>query len=202
MRPLTPRERVLVGAAAGAAVLFLASWLVIIPWVRSEASLGGRIEERRLFLADLESVVAREGGLRERDIVLDEELAKFDGLLLPGDTPPLAAAELQTRIKDLADRAGLKIVSEKILDHREKGTFLEIPVQVTGSGDIANLRDFVVLLESAPVAMDIEELRLRTVKRKNFDAATRKYVEVSEIQATVTVSAVLPAPPQPEEEEG
>jgi Tfp pilus assembly protein PilO len=137
--------------------------------------------------------VGREAALEEETQALQSELETFTSALLPGATPPLAAADLQTRLKALADRAGLKIQSEKILAHVKKDAYLEIPVQIVASGDVRNLRDFIVAVEGSAVFIAIQEMTLRTVKRRQFVPESRTYVDVNDIQASLTLVGLIPA---------
>jgi Tfp pilus assembly protein PilO len=116
----------------------------------------------------------------------------MEGVLRPAATPPLAAADLQTRLKELADRAGLKIQSEKIMPHAKKDAYLEIPVQIVASGEMRNLRDFIVAVEASPISIAVQEMTLRAVKRPTFSPETRRYVDVTEIQASLTLVSLIP----------
>ena len=180
----------LVAAGAATALFFFGKWLVI-PFLEFESGAADRIESRMKTLEQYGEYVARKTPLLEEQRELEAALGEYRAALLPSDKPPLAAADLQTRLKALAARAGLNIVSEKILDHREKGAFIEIPLQIVAKGSIANLRDFIVLLESADVLIEIEEINLRALSRRQPPRGRATGGKGEEVQATMTVAGLI-----------
>ena len=119
------------------------------------------------------------------------EISGYEGALLPGATPPLAAADLQTLLKKYSDSAGLKIQSEKILPHVKRDAYLEIPVQIVANGDIRSLKDFLVAVDSSKRFMAVQDLSLRTVKRRQLIAETRSYADINDIQASMTLVGLI-----------
>jgi Tfp pilus assembly protein PilO len=190
-RALSGRERVALLAAAAALALYFFGR----PLLPRLADVGPRAErmlaEKTTVLAAYREAVGREGALTAEAAELAEKIAAHEEALLPGATPPLAAADLQTRLKQLAERSGLKIQSEKILAHVKHDAYLEIPVQIVANGDIRNVKDFIVALEESPVFIAVKEASLRTVKRRQFVPETRGYTDVTDIQASLTLVGLI-----------
>jgi Tfp pilus assembly protein PilO len=176
-------------------VAALAAYLAARPFFGSLADLGPRsrrlIAEKTEVIASYRQMVGRESALTAEAAALGTEIVAFEGALLPSATPPLAAADLQTRLKQLAERSGLKIQSEKILAHVKRDAYLEIPVQIVANGEIGNLRDFLVAVEASPVYIAIQDVSLRTVKRRQFIPETRGYTDISDIQASMTLVGLI-----------
>ena len=192
-RAITGRERrFLIGAAA-----LLLVYLGARPILGRVASFGpqsGKLfEEKMKVIASYRQAVGREGSLTAESAALGAEISTYEEALLPGTTPPLAAADLQTLLKQFSDRAGLKIQSEKILPQVKRGAYLEIPVQIVANGDIRNLKDFLVAMDSSKVSMTVQDLNLRTVKRRQFVPETRSYVDLNDIQASMTLVGLIHA---------
>ncbi len=124
---------------------------------------------------------------------LTAAIAGYEESLLPGATPPLAAADLQTRLKQLADRAGLKIRSEKILAHVAREAYLEIPVQIVATGDIRNIKDFLVALEASPVFIGVKDVSLGAAKRQARIMEARPATDAHDLQASMTLVGLLRA---------
>ena len=185
-RKIGKRERMFLLAAAAATALFLSGKWLVIPFLQFESGAADRIEDKLEALEKYGEYVARKPLLLEEDRALEAALREYGIALLPSDKPPLAAAALQTRLKELAARAGLDIVSEKILNHREKGAFIEIPLQIVAKGSIDNLRDFIVSLEEADVLIEIEEINLRALSRRRPPRGGSE-----EVQATMTVAGLI-----------
>ena len=192
-RKITPRERLLLLIAAAAVLLFFTAR----PLFPRLADFGPRSErllsEKAAVIAAYREAVGREGGLRAEAEGLGTRIAAFEEALLPGATPPLAAADLQMLLKQLADKSGLKIQSEKILAHVRKDAYLEIPVQIVATGDIRTVKEFLVGVESSPVVIAVQDMSLRVVKRRQFVPETRTYLDVSDLQANMTLVGLIPA---------
>ncbi len=190
-RTLSGRERLLlVGAVA-----MVAAYLGARPLIGRLPDIGPRsarlLAEKATVIAAYRQAVGREGSLTAEAAALEAEINAHETALLPGATPPLAAADLQTRLKQLADRAGLKIQSEKILPHVKREAYLEIPVQIIASGDIRTIKDFLVAVEASPVFISVPEVSLRTVKRRQPAGESRALADVNEIQASLTFVGLI-----------
>jgi Tfp pilus assembly protein PilO len=182
----------LLGAAA-----LLAAYVGVRPFLGRLTELGphsGRLlAEKRMVIAAYRQAVGREGALRSEAERLATEIGAYEESLLPGTTPPLAAADLQTRLKQLADRSGLKIQSEKILAHVQRDAYLEIPVQIVANGDIRTIKDFLVALEASPVFIAVQDVSLRVVKRQARIVETRPPADANDLQASMTLVGLIRA---------
>ena len=192
VKALSTRERRFLAAGAVALLLLLGARPLIGRAVDLTTRVRRLLPEKMKVLAAYREAVGQRAALEQESATLAADLKAYEGAFLPAAPPPLAAAELQTRLKALADRAGLNIQSEKILPHVKRGACLEIPVQVVASGDIRALRDFIVAVEGSPVFVAIQEMTLRTTKRRQFVPETRSYTELNEIQAGMTLVGLIP----------
>ncbi len=110
-RKIGKRERMFLLAAAAATALFLSGKWLVIPFLQFESGAADRIEDKLEALEKYGEYVARKPLLLEEDRALEAALREYGIALLPSDKPPLAAAALQTRLKELAARAGLERTS-------------------------------------------------------------------------------------------
>lgn len=193
-KKLNKRERLFLVSGGAALVLFFLVKLLFLPVLRFSSDASGRIEEQTSVLLAYQAVVAREESLKQEADAIDKALAGLEGVLLPGETGPLAAAELQTEVKDIAERAGLDIVSEKVLRQRDRDHFVEIPFQIVATGSIENFRDFIALLESAETHIGISEVNFRSLGRRTPVRGGKRPRNKRGIQATMTVAGLVPAP--------
>lgn len=196
-RKISQREKRFLILGAAAMALFLAGKWFVLPFYRYAMGASEVIDGKLSIVTAYQSIVAREDLLREENRAIDGALKGYRSSLLPNATPPLAAADLETRIKELAGRAGLAIQSEKILGHLARDSFIEIPVQVVATGSVENVRDFVVLLEGSEVFIGIRELHLRPLPKRKASRGGRgrgtTTVTGDEIQATMTVAGLIAA---------
>ncbi len=190
-RTITGRERRLLFGAAALLVIALAAR----PLLRRVAVVGPQstrlLAEKLKVIAAYRQAVGREEALTAEAATLGSEIGAFAGVLLPGATPPLAAADLQTLLKQFSDRAGLKIQSEKILPHVKRDYYLEIPVQIVANGEVRNLKDFLVAVDSSKLFIAVQDISLRTVKRRQFSPETRSYSEITDLQASMTLVGLI-----------
>jgi Tfp pilus assembly protein PilO len=193
---MTGRERKsLIGAAALVVLYLVALKLGPSGMLARMTTIGPGSD--RLLAEKMERIeayrksVGREGALAAEAAALAAEIDAYEKMLLPGATPPLAAADLQTLLKKFSDSAGLKIQSEKILPHVKRDAYLEIPVQIVANGDIRNLKDFLVAVDASKLFVGVQDFSLRTVKRRQFIAETRSYADINDIQASMTLVGLI-----------
>ena len=185
------RERLFLLAALAALALYFGARPLLPRLAQLGPGSEKLYEEKVGVLEAYRQAVGREGALNAESRDLESRIAAHEEALLPGATPPLAAADLQTRLKQLADRAGLKIQSEKILAHVKRDAYLEIPVQIVANGEMRNLKDFLVAVDSSKIFMAVQNVSLRTVKRRQFVAETRSYTDINDIQASMTLVGLI-----------
>ena len=190
-RAITARERRFLLGAAAVLALYLGARPLIGRVSVIGAQSGKLLAEKMQVIAAYRQAVDREGALAAEADALGAEIVGYEAALLPGATPPLAAADLQTLLKQFSDSAGLKIQSEKILPHVKRDYYLEIPVQIVANGEIRSLKDFLVAVDSSKRFMGVKDLSLRTVKRRQFVAETRTYVDITDLQASMTLVGLI-----------
>ena len=190
-RAITGRERQLLFAAAALLVVFLGARPILNRVAVIGPQSGKLLAEKMKVIAAYRQAVGRESSLTAEAAVLGARINDYEEALLPGSTPPLAAADLQTLLKQFSDRAGLKIQSEKILPHVKRDSYLEIPVQIVANGDIRNLKEFLVAVDTSKIFIAVQNVSLRTVKRRQFVAETRMYVDDNDIQASLTLVGII-----------
>ncbi len=163
MKAPTGRERTLIAlAVAVGAAIVLYVYLVepLQEWRQANAELTptreAMLERRRLQVAQAPVLAAELESATKR-------VESKVGRLLKGPTPPLAASELQTLVKDLAEKAGAEVRSERILSLVDRGGLQEVPIEITVA---AGLRETVRLLydlERTSKALTVQDLKVRVV---------------------------------------
>ena len=185
---INPRERRLIGLAVLVGVATLVYLYGVEPiqeWRRSGAELiparEALLERRRLIVAQRPILAAEIEKVTQR---LDARAPRW----LQGPTPPLAASELQTLVKDLAVKAGAEVRSERILPLVDRGGLQEVPIEITVA---AGLRESVRLLfdlEHTTKILTVQDVKVRVVA----------VGQPRDLLTTFTVSGyLLPASPSP-----
>jgi hypothetical protein len=160
---INTRERRLIGLAVliGAAVLAYVYFVEPLQeWRQAGADLiptrEALLERRRLIVAQRPALTAEIEKVNQR---LEARAPRW----LQGPTPPLAASELQTMVKDLALKAGAEVRSERILPLVDRGGLQEVPIEITVA---AGLRETVKLLydlEHTTKLLTVQDVKVRVV---------------------------------------
>ena len=184
MPALRPRERRLL-LFAGLLGVGVAGYLYVVePLIEMHAATRELVAARRSLLARQERLVARsEAYARELD-ALQAEIGRRRGRLLTGDKAPVAASEIQKLVKATAQEAGIEVRSERILAPVERGSYAEVPVEMTLSGPIRGLTAFLHRLEDAPILLALTDLKVRAPAT----GATR------DLSTTLALSGFIPTP--------
>ncbi len=188
---LRKREKVLVSLAAALLLVYLVAVTAVIPALRRYRLDGEMLADKERILEGYRETVAREKELKARVDALKGAAGSYDQYLLKSDKPSLAAAELQNRIKEAAVTYGLDIASEKIGNPTKGETAVLIPVEITTNGNIRSIKEFLYDIETGRPLLSIPEITVRSNRRRTYDAAAKKYVDVEELQATILVHGMM-----------
>jgi len=106
--------------------------------------------------------------------------------LVPGDTPTLAAAALQERVSALASEKKVSVQTTQVLKDEPLGTFRQVSLRITASGELHDLADFLTALEYGPLRVSIPFIEL-----SRRGAMVRKQGVGRTVSATIQVSGVV-----------
>ena len=185
-----PLRRVLAVALVIAAASLIVAGLVL-PTIERYQSLESRVADSEMALQRFAQVAARLPRLEAERASLKQALAAQDGFL-KATSDTLIAAELQTRIKIVVDRAGGQLKSTQILPAREENGFRRITarVEVVGNTDVLE-RAWYDMESGIPfLFIDNFDLQARQVPRKDRTAPP---VTTLDSRFEVTAYARVPA---------
>jgi len=175
------RERYFVLAALGCVIIFLGVRLVVRPFLVSQNNLREEIPVKIKQLAKYRQVIASKPQIA-RSLKLVQKFSKINyQKLLSGDTPPVAAANLQDILKTLAVKNNISLKSEKVLDTRALNFFTQIPVQIEFITTITSFTDFLYDIENHEKALIVPSL--------NISAAG--YRDPKDIRVSIVVAGLM-----------
>jgi hypothetical protein len=96
-----------------------------------------------------------------------DKVANLQRRLLPGDKPPVAAANLQQIIDDIAGQTNIEIKTQKINKPIEHALMLEVPVQVVFRCNVGDLKNFLYRIESHPKLLTIPKWSIRVLNHRD-----------------------------------
>ncbi|MEW5803535.1 MAG: type II secretion system protein GspM [bacterium] len=151
----------LIGSIVG---FLLFAFGIVYPIIVRNTKTKEEIEEKKRRIESYSSIAEKKGSIQARLEYLKSKRAAFDERLLSGDTPAVAAAELQTILNDMASEHELTINSQRIINPKERGILLEVPVQITTQCTITKLKELLFQIESYPKFLSISDLNIRVYR--------------------------------------
>ena len=181
MAALSRRERRLIlGAVAVAAII--GAWFFAVEPVVERSRVGERNHPCAPGGARAAPRTGRAQGRHQCGAERHHRQDRHHGrTVLHRDDAAVAASELQKLVKDTAGQVRTEVRSERILPPVEHGEILEIPIEITVSGEIRQLVDLLSRLEAAPKLLSVQDLKLRVVNVS----------QPKELLATVTLSGFI-----------
>ncbi|KPK02113.1 MAG: hypothetical protein AMK71_03385 [Nitrospira bacterium SG8_35_4] len=127
--------------------------------IQAEEYSGTRVlmlEKQLAKLTDRES-------LEKRADEIKKEVAGYEMLFLRGNKPPVAAAELQQTIKDIASSLSIEIRLERALNPVDEDFFMSVPVEIGFTSSTARLKSLLERLRATPFLINITEMQVRVL---------------------------------------
>jgi len=134
---------------------------VVEPMIDSQLEVRAQIQKKQAILDRYRPPVPGkdhyEGKLEE----LETQLSAADALFLQEKKPTLAAANLQGFIHKIGQESGLTIVRENVPSPKERDSFVEVPIELSLSGDMKAVRNFLYRVQTAPYVLTVPKLILK-----------------------------------------
>ena len=190
---LSARERILAGLACGALLLVALRYGVVAPYLAYTAQLEERIARDVQRLAKMQRQRDRAAEVQQRMRALEKQFAAAHAQLVPGDTPTLAAAQLQERVQTFADRSGLTLVTTQVLREQSLGSLRKTRVQMTFRGDTPAVADFLARVEYEDWLLSVSRLEIGTSQRRR---RRRRQAARPPLTITLEVEGIMQASAQ------
>lgn len=169
----------------GGFLLILFYLAVVSPLLSLEESWGRELRRRTLILSKYDKLLDSKKRVLEAHQALKAALARTENQFLSGSSPAVASAELQEILKNLAKVHGIQMTSAKVLQPREAGPYLEVPVQVRLAATITQLVTLLYHLEHAKKLLFIPELHITAPRR------VKKGKSEALLQINLVISGVI-----------
>ena len=160
---LSRRERTIILASAGVALLVALYFFVVDPLLGRYRELGELSPAREATLEARRRLIAQRPRLIEELAEVNTTLEKQTERLLPGATAPLAASELQRVVKEVAGAANVDVRSERVLPPSELAGLQEVPIELTVAGSIRDTVDLLFRIERTKRLLTVKDVKVRVV---------------------------------------
>jgi len=169
MKKISPRDKKFLTAGAVAVCLFVLLKFLVLPFFDERGQVKEDLAFKVQTLKKYEGYLKEHSALEQKLKALSKEDRKTNRSLLKGETPSLAAADLQKIVDKIAGKSKVSIKSVKVMDPGEDEDFMTIPVRVQFEGDLTKMTKFVEFIETEGKLLTIPELKIR-VKNKRRPA--------------------------------
>lgn len=144
-------------------VLALAYFAVVAPLLGLGKEYRETVDDLRFRQQHLQKIADGKDALTKRleDI---RALARKNEAFLPTSTAALAAADLQTRIKQAVSAAGGELSSTQVIPERNEENAVRVGVKIRMTGSTAVLRQVLHSFESGTPYLFIENLNIRPIR--------------------------------------
>ena len=143
------------------------------------------LAQKQKLLEHKKALLAKKGQLNKAEQSLTAYLNQLESRFLDGSNAAMAASNLQDILKNLAATEGVSLLSTKVLPPRETGTYIEVPISVQLTGNIAQVLSILYNLEYQKKYLYVTELEIqaprRRVKQDQSDSPLRVNLEVAGI---------------------
>ena len=188
---LSFRERILAGLTCGALMLVGLRYGVIAPYLAYTTQLEEQIERDAQRLAKMQRKQDHATEAQQRRRALEEQFAAAYAQLVSGETPTLAAAQLQERVQTFADLAGLTVVTTQVLREKSLGSLRKTAVQMTFRGDTPAIADFLARIEYEDWLLSVSRLEIGTARQRRRRRRSRRQTTRSPLTVTLEVEGIM-----------
>jgi type II secretory pathway component PulM len=160
LEKLPPQHRRLALLGAAVVLLALVYLAVVSPLMSLEESWSQELVQKRQLMVKYDSLIAGKDRVAQANQAMKAALTRTESQFLSGSNAAVASADLQEILKNLTRDHGVQMTSTKVLQPREAGSYLEVPIQVQLSGNISQLLTVLYNLEHHKKLLFIPELEI------------------------------------------
>ena len=174
------KKYILIG---GGVLLLLALLYRFYPTIQDIGPKGSEIDLKKQKIARYRQKAQKRDELESRLIKLNRNLQQAEFGLLAGETPALAAVDIQNIINKITEKIDIEVNTIRVLKTVgfDNMNYLSVPVQFSFKSSIRQLKELLYEIESSPKYLSIVNMKFRNPGRTPLD----------KVQSTVTVSGFL-----------
>ena len=155
----------------------------LFPFFQGIQEADAEIVLKERQLAKYRQMVQKGNDLQAKIISLNRTLKQVESGLLTGETPALAAVNVQNTLNEIASRSGVEIKTVRVLkpEKMDEENYLSVPVQFTISSTIRQLKEMLYRIETSPKYLTIRKIKI----------SVRHTRGLRRIQSNLTVAGVM-----------
>lgn len=133
-------------------------YAVVSQLLSLEDQWAQELTRKRQMLVRYHTLQEAKAKVAQSQQALKAAVAKTEGQFLSGANTAMASSDLQEILKNLTTTHGVSVSSTKVMQARDAGPYLEVPIQVQLSGTMAQLLTILYHLEHHQKLLFIPEL--------------------------------------------
>jgi general secretion pathway protein M len=157
------------------ALVLVLGAVIMLPWLRMNEQYDQAIEKATSEIRRYQALEARGPQLQAQLDSLDQEVSSAS-YYVDAETPALAAAALQARVKQAVDAVRGKLTSTQSLPLEDEGNAQRVAILVRMSGDVDVLLRVLHALEGEPPLLFVDNLTVRNKRRPTRRRRSRRQV--------------------------
>ena len=171
-------------------LLMLGGIYRIWPIIQGMGGAEDEIAIKKKQLVKYQRMVQSAHNLESETELLRQTLKQGESGLLTGKTSALAAADIQKIVHGMAKKSQVEIKRVRVLKPVDVGEshYFSIPVQLSISGSIRQLKEFLYQIMGSSKYLTVEKVGI-TVHRRRLRRGSNKHME--SIKADITVNGFL-----------
>lgn len=183
MNSRSPREKILIGAGVGVAMIYLLCITVVFPFWDRLAETSEKIEVQTKRLRNYRKILRGQDTVKAALEETQRQLATAEKGLLTNKSDSLASAEFQGLIKHLTMTQSLNLLRTEALPVKPVSPeYARLSARLEFSGSIDRLVNLLTSFDSGERILFVEEMRVSPTQINN--------PKKKDVRVTMTVSAL------------
>lgn len=146
--------------------------LILIYWISgwygdTKTEMADLTDAKQMMLEKQMKNLSDMGQLQEKLDRIKQSASTGQKSLLNGDKPPVAAAELQSILKDMLSSQLIEMKSERTLAAVDAGYYLGVPVEIGFISNTEKLKGFLYRIRVSALLLNVTDLKVRVTNANN-----------------------------------
>lgn len=172
----------------GIIALLIVAFYFISWYVETKKTVMAYADSRLYVLQQQITDISEKENIQKMLKAAKQELQRQEKRLLPGNTPPVAAAALQSFLKETAASLGIDVKLERTLNISDDKIYLGIPVEIGFTTSTIRLKELLLRLRRSPFLLNASEIKIRVTNISRPD----------EIYTTLVITGFIKKAPEKE----
>ncbi|MBI4710012.1 MAG: hypothetical protein HY759_02760 [Nitrospirae bacterium] len=173
---IKPREKKTL-IAGGLVILAIMAYQLFVWYGEFKNTLTEYSDANRMKLEKQFDKISGKDILAKKLESAGAQLKQIETGLITGATPPVAAAEIQKALNEMAESLSIEIKSERALTPVEAGAYISIPVEIGFVAPTSKLKSMLYRIRTSQSLFVVSDLNVRVINiTKPIDSYTTMVV--------------------------